>query len=205
MSQTTPCSRREALTTAALGWLAWTTPTGAARAQDPTPKTPPPLRCRTVVFVRHAEKDPNDKVDPELTERGRARADKLAAMFAAAGVTKTYATPFRRTRQTLAPLAAKAGVAVEDYDARASAQFAAGLGAVAAGADEPTVPEVIVVAAHSNTLPQMVQALGGQLTGLTEKGWLGDDEYERVVIVTLAGNAGERLQIGATVDLRLQV
>ena len=37
---------------AALGWLAWP-------AQDPKPKPTAALRCRTVVFVRHAEKDPD--------------------------------------------------------------------------------------------------------------------------------------------------
>ncbi|MCA8963428.1 MAG: histidine phosphatase family protein [Planctomycetes bacterium] len=192
MSTLPTCSRREALATAALGWLAWP-------AQDPKPKPTAALRCRTVVFVRHAEKDPDDKVDPELTERGRARAEKLAAMFAAAGVTATYATAYRRTRQTLAPLASKAGVEVADYDARASVKFAAGLGAAA----EPVTPQTIVVAGHSNTLPQMVEALGGQLSGLTDKGWLGEDEYDRVVIVTLCGQPDEPLRAVATVDLRL--
>lgn len=200
MNPTQNLSRREALTAAALGWLAWPTP---APAQDPAP-TATPLRTRTVVFVRHAEKDPDDadKVDPGLAERGRARAEKLAGMLASAGVTAAYATAFRRTRQTLAPLATKAGITIEDYDARTSVQFATSLTAAPEG---PPGPQTIVVAAHSNTLPQMVQALGGRLQGLNEKGWLADDDYERLVVVTLCAPAGQALQAVATVDLRLQL
>ena len=185
------CSRREMFGAAALGWFALSTPS----VQDPAPA----LRSRTIVFVRHAEKQVDDD-DPELTEQGRKRAQMLAGMFAAAGVTSAYATEFKRTRQTVAPLAGKRGIEIEGYAAGDSKKFAAGLAGPGA-----VTGDMIFVAGHSNTVPHKVAALGGKLEGLTAKGWLEDDEYERVVIVTLCGKKGERLQAVGTVDLRSEV
>lgn len=188
MNDPTICTRRAMLGTAAAGWFALTT-------QDPEQ----PLVARTVVFVRHAEKAAGD--DPELDPRGRKRAAMLAEMFAAAGVRALYATEFRRTRQTLAPLASKCGVAATEYAARDSRAFAKGL---AAARREPDA-DVVVVAGHSNTVPQMVEALGGKLTDLQADGSFADDEYDRVVLVNLCGRRGDRLGVIGTLDLRLAV
>src|SRR5688500_5975512 len=59
---------------------------------------------RMVLLVRHAEKvDPS--VDALLSAAGQARATRLAAMLRDAGVGALYATPLKRTQQTLQPLA----------------------------------------------------------------------------------------------------
>src|SRR5689334_14216739 len=64
----------------------------------------------TVFVVRHAEKGP-EVPDPSLTEAGQHRASELARALTDAKITALYTTEFKRTQETLAPLAAATGVA----------------------------------------------------------------------------------------------
>ena len=66
----------------------------------------------TVILVRHAEKkiEPNNP-DPDLTPEGEARAQEIARMFGDTGINAIYATQFKRTQQTVKPLADRTGVA----------------------------------------------------------------------------------------------
>jgi len=188
------CSRREALAATALGCMLLRAPSAQDSAQDP--KTA--LRAAAVVFVRHAEKDMSGGPDPELTDRGRRRAEALSGMFGSAGVSALFATEFRRTQQTLQPLAGRLGCAVEGYAARDSREFARRLARRRAG-------ELIVVAGHSDTLPVMVEALGGRLGELSDQGFLLDDEYDRVVLLHLAAVEREPLACLQTLDLRMEL
>ena len=67
----------------------------------------------TVILVRHAEKklEP-DNQDPDLTPEGSARAQEIARVFAGAGINAIYATQYKRTQQTVKPLADRVGVPV---------------------------------------------------------------------------------------------
>ena len=66
----------------------------------------PAAAQRAVFVVRHAEKqsESNEPGVP-LSEAGRARANKLAALLKSAGVTAIYSTDFVRTLETAEPLA----------------------------------------------------------------------------------------------------
>lgn len=148
------------------------------RPQDAAPAAAP-LPQRTVVLVRHAEKEAGgDASDPALSGAGEARAQRLAALLAKAGVTRLVASPYRRTRATLEPLARACGLDVETRPAapRALAQELA----------QAPPGSVTVVAGHSNTLPALAAALGVRLTGLAaEDSELGENEYDRLVVITL--------------------
>jgi broad specificity phosphatase PhoE len=67
----------------------------------------------TVILVRHAEKkiEPVNP-DPDLTPEGVERAQQIAKMFADAGINVIYATQYKRTTQTVQPLADRTGVPV---------------------------------------------------------------------------------------------
>src|SRR5438067_13283582 len=67
----------------------------------------------TIILIRHAEKiiDPNNP-DVDLSSAGQARAQELARMFGDAGINAIYATQYKRTQETVKPLADKLGVAV---------------------------------------------------------------------------------------------
>lgn len=127
----------------------------------------------TVIVVRHAEKVADGSKDPALAPEGEARAARYAAEFGGAGLAAVYATPFRRTRDTAAPVAAAAGVAVVEADPKDVA------GLVELIEDEHRGATVFVVG-HSNTIGPIVQALGGEAPAE-----VADTEYDNVFIVTV--------------------
>lgn len=148
----------------------------------------------TVIAVRHAEKANDDPRDPGLTEAGAARAEDLAELLAAAGVTHIFSTPYRRTTATVAPLAEALGVEVAEYDPRRMPAFLDRLRDLPAGS-------VALVSGHSNTTPAVVLALGGELDDLeTVQGGpaLGEAEYDRLFVLTL----GDEDTRTATLELR---
>lgn len=108
----------------------------------------------TIYLVRHAEKlaIPGEK-DPALAVAGQRRADALADRLAAAPIDRLYATGYQRTQQTLKPLAARLGRELQSYDARQSGAFLTGV--LASGCQG-----ALIVAGHSNTLPELLRAAG---------------------------------------------
>ncbi|MEQ1893468.1 MAG: phosphoglycerate mutase family protein [Planctomycetota bacterium] len=147
--------------------------TSALRKPQPAPGP------HTVILVRHAEKDSaKDKNDPPLTAGGTARAEELARLLAHAGVTRLVASEFRRTQATLAPLAKATGVTLEKRPAKELAALAEELRDAPAGS-------VTIVAGHSNTVPQLAEALGAPLPGIAKGANLGDDEYDRLFVLTV--------------------
>lgn len=154
-----------------------------------SPRTPEPatasaseaeIEPAVVLLVRHAEKASDDTIDPPLTEQGAQRAECLARMLGDLGVTALYATQFQRTKATLAPLAAALGREVTIIDAQDDAGWTRMLESLEPGAR-------VVVAGHSNTLPGLVDAMGGQLSGLDDDGNIPHDDYDRMVHVIRRG------------------
>jgi len=151
---------------------------GGLRAQSPAAVSAPPAHPSTVIVVRHAEKDPKgDPKDPGLSEAGSARAKALAALLAPCKPAHLYASEFQRAQKTLEPLGAALGLKVEVVPAAKAAELEKSLRALPAGS-------VSVVAGHSNTVPALVEALGGKIEHL-EKGLLAESEYGRVFVLTL--------------------
>ena len=73
---------------------------------------------KTIILVRHAEKADATSQDPELSAEGRQRAERLVKVAGKYKPGAFYTTNFKRTRETLAPLAAKRKKQVETYDPR---------------------------------------------------------------------------------------
>jgi len=150
-------------------------------AQDAAPAAAPPI-ARTVILVRHAEKDAESKDprDPSLSAAGQARAEELARLLGASAATHLYTSELRRTRETLAPLAARLGIASEALPAAKPEDLLARLDALPAGA-------VAVVCGHSNTVPRIASLLGVEIAGLVEvqkMPMLADESYDRVFVIT---------------------
>jgi len=151
----------------------------------------------TVILVRHAEKAKDDPRDPSLSEAGLARAVALADLVGNAGVTHLFASEFIRTQATLAPLSKVSHLAVEVVSARSQEKLLKRLHALKAGS-------VAVVAGHSNTVPSIARALGAKLSNLVEterSAMLGDDEYDRLFLLTLPA-AGTKGVATKTIELR---
>src|SRR5947199_7418785 len=78
----------------------------------------------TIILIRHAEKiiDPNNP-DVDLSAAGQARAQELARMFGDTGINAIYATQYKRTQQTVKPLADKLGLPVTVVNAKSTADL----------------------------------------------------------------------------------
>ncbi len=144
----------------------------------------------TVILVRHAEKAKDQGKDPELTPEGQQRALELKRMLKKAGVKAIYATTWRRTQQTVAPLAQETGLKVEVLEADNYAGFAERVRTQHQG-------QVVAYAGHSNTLNKLIEALGGApRPELSSKNY--DDLY--LVIVSAAGTQVLELEFGKDVS-----
>lgn len=108
-----------------------------------------------VVLVRHAERATEPAGDPALAPAGEQRALALAQALAGLRVNAILTTPFRRTRDTAAPLAKLAGVQPRVVDAKGAAHVQAVADAVRAQTG------VVLVVGHSNTVTAVLAALGG--------------------------------------------
>jgi broad specificity phosphatase PhoE len=130
---------------------------------------------KLVFVVRHAERADAGmlaQTDPPLSAAGEARAQKLAAMLADAGVKDIFATEFKRTQDTAKPLAMKTGVAVEQIGSRDTALFIAKI------KSHPN--DVVLVVGHSNTLPAILKALVGVDVAIA------DNEYDNLFVIVPA-------------------
>ncbi len=132
-----------------------------------------------VLVVRHAEKAAAPADDPGLTAAGKERAAELALVVQAwtaggAPVRALFATELKRTQQTLEPIAAATGVAVSVVSAKDTAALVKKIQEVEGG--------IVVVAGHSNTVPEIVRALGGPAGIVIE-----DSEFDRLFALTQPG------------------
>jgi phosphohistidine phosphatase SixA len=111
-----------------------------------------------VILVRHAEKAAAPAADPPLTDAGTARARLLASALRDAKVDVVVSSQFIRTRETARPIAEAQGLIPEVVAVGSSVDAHAR--DVAAAVRKHTGKTVLVVG-HSNTVPQIVAALGG--------------------------------------------
>ena len=134
----------------------------------------------TIFLVRHAERadtapgtSPTMAADPDLSDAGRARADSLATALKDAKITAIYATEFKRTQQTAAPLAKALGLTVTIVTSKSAPGLIDRL--------KKSKGNVLVVG-HSNTVPEIIKALGVVTTPVT----IGDDDFDNMFLVRLS-------------------
>ena len=94
-------------------------------------------------------------------------------MFAGAGVNTIYATQFKRTQETVKPLADNLGLRVNIVDAKQSEELLKQILTNHRG-------ETIFVSGHNNTVPEIVGALAGETFPL-----IPESEFDNMFIVTV--------------------
>lgn len=117
--------------------------------------TAPPAAAPSDYVVRHLH-TPEGERDPDLTAEGRRSAILLAGWFGAERPAAIYVSHYKRSRQTAAPLAARLGLTPIVYD---PADTPALVARVRAG------PRPALIVGHSNTVPDIVEQLGGTRPG----------------------------------------
>ncbi|MEQ9405396.1 MAG: phosphoglycerate mutase family protein [Cyclobacteriaceae bacterium] len=126
----------------------------------------------TFILVRHAEKADDGTRNPPLNEEGKVRAANLADLLANQEITALYSTPFKRTRETLQPLADSKSMEVTDYDPYAKEEWLAKLHEDHAGG-------TVVISGHSNTIPGLANLLLGSETFAQ----FDEAEYSNLIVI----------------------
>jgi 2,3-bisphosphoglycerate-dependent phosphoglycerate mutase len=106
---------------------------------------------KTIILVRHAEKVDATSQDPELSAEGKQRAERLIKTIGKYKPGAFYSTNFKRTRGTLAPLAAKRKKTVEVYDPRKSSELVDSI--------MKSKIKRHIVAGHSNSVPGLANLI----------------------------------------------
>jgi phosphohistidine phosphatase SixA len=127
-----------------------------------------------VWIIRHAEKETSDpqNTNPDLSAEGQERAQKLVKLMADIKLDKAFSTPYKRTRQTLAPLVKAKGIELVDYSD--VAQLAKQIRKEYSG-------KKIIIAGHSNTILEIVEAFGIARPVAT----IGEKEFNNILHITL--------------------
>jgi len=125
----------------------------------------------TIVIVRHAEKAKSGGDNPELSDAGHVRAEALAKMLKDSGITTIYATEFKRTQETAAPLAKALGITVSIVPSKNTPELASKL-------HNQTGNSLVV--GHGNTIPDLIAAFGIAMPINIAEG-----DYDNLFIVVL--------------------
>jgi broad specificity phosphatase PhoE len=134
----------------------------------------------TVIVVRHAEKVDSSE-DPDLSDIGEKRALQLSRLLNNANVAALFSTQYKRTQQTLQPLARKLDLKILMTDASMTDELIEKI-----LTDFPG--KTVVVASHSDKVTEIIEGLGGRSVG-----YLDESEYDSLFVVTLLNDSTARV------------
>jgi 2,3-bisphosphoglycerate-dependent phosphoglycerate mutase len=136
----------------------------------------------TIILLRHAEKDISptaNKADPDLTEAGKKRAERLVEVVKKYAPEQLFATAFKRTRATAVPLAEQIDpnyrIKIQSYNSDFLDDFAEIL--------LKLKTKCVVVVGHNTTTPMLANALINQ----DKYKFLNDAEYNKIWIIKVRG------------------
>jgi len=127
-----------------------------------------------IFLVRHAERaaiSGHVPSDTGLSAAGRKRAEALARVLKDAQINAVYTTEFKRTRETAAPVAQSLGIQPEVIPGDDLRGLIAKLKASSGN---------VLVVGHSNTLPQIISALG-----VSSRVTVAESDYDNLFLVVL--------------------
>ena len=131
-----------------------------------------------IYLMRHAETTGGGS-DPSLSPEGLLRVENLQDFFTNVQIDDFFSSHLVRTIETLEPLAAERGLTVNiipNGDPTLTVQ-----------AIQARPGETLMVAGHSNTVPVMIQMLGGPVVTI------GETDYNNLYLMVL-GASGSRFQ-----------
>ena len=132
-----------------------------------------PMPPTTFILLRHAEKTSDGTDDPDLKAEGTKRAQRLTELLKDTQVDGIYATNFKRTHQTVEPLAEEKKLEVLQYEAFKADEIENMLHTHRGG--------TVVVCGHTNNIPWTANLLMGK----DEFDDYGESQYGILMIVTV--------------------
>jgi phosphohistidine phosphatase SixA len=144
------------------------------------------FKVTTVFLVRHAEKAEAPKEDPPLSEKGKLRSQELARMLEGSGVKAIYTSQYLRTKQTAEPLAKQMGLPVTAISLKMSPSNPREVSeqsiAEITGKIYEHAGDAALVIGHSNTVPEVIRKLGGDVVPKID-----ETKFDDLFIVTVYG------------------
>lgn len=158
---------------------------GAALPQDD-------FKATTVFLVRHAERADAPREDPPLLETGTARAQLLARILGKSGIKAIYTSQYLRTRATAEPLAKQLGITSVAISLKTSA---ANPRQVSSESIQEIVDKILqrpgenaLVIGHSNSVPDVIKALGGDVVPTMD-----EKEFDDLFVVSVYAKGKARV------------
>jgi 2,3-bisphosphoglycerate-dependent phosphoglycerate mutase len=127
----------------------------------------------TFILIRHAEKGDDGTKDPDLTIVGKQRSIRLKEMLKDQTINAIYSTRFKRTQNTVTPIAELKKLAILDYEAFKTGDLDTILSQYKGG--------TIVICGHSNSIPWTIN----YLIGKDQYRDFEDNDYENLVMVSV--------------------
>lgn len=127
----------------------------------------------TFILVRHGEKILDGTKDPDLSEAGKIRSERLKEILQKQPISAIYSTNFRRTLTTANPLALSKALSVQLYEAFHAETLYSML--------ERHRRSTILLVGHSNNIPW----IANELLGEKKFSDFADDDYSTILIVTV--------------------
>jgi 2,3-bisphosphoglycerate-dependent phosphoglycerate mutase len=138
---------------------------------------------KIIVLVRHAEKADGASQDPDLSDAGKARAQSLIKRAGKYRPNEFYSTDFKRTRDTITPLAAKRNKKVQTYDPRKAKELAESI--------MKSPNKRIMVTGHSNTIPGLANLIAKKEVFKN----LDDSEYSVLWVIRIKKGKLQRVEL----------
>lgn len=144
------------------------------------------FKATTVFLIRHAEKADAPREDPPLDEKGKLRAEMLARMLAGSGVKAIYTSQYLRTKQTGETLAKQLGLTITPIPLQMSQSNPREVSeqsiAAITGKIYERAGDAALVIGHSNTIPEVIRKLGGDVVPKID-----ESKFDDLFIVTVYG------------------
>ena len=125
------------------------------------------FKPKTVFLIRHAEREDEPRQDPPLKKEGVARSQELARLLSNAGIKSIYTSQFARTKLTAEPLASKLGLTAASISLKSNPtnprQIAEESTAEVVNKIMERPGENVLVVGHSNSIPDVIKMLGGDV------------------------------------------
>jgi phosphohistidine phosphatase SixA len=134
-------------------------------------QTPDNAKPTTFILIRHAEKGLDGTNDPPLSDEGSKRASRLLETLKNTSVTAIYSSNYKRTKNTVVPLAQAKGLEIKIYEPMKEDEIKQIINNNKGG--------TVVICGHSNTTPWTSNFLTGE-----KMENFNDSEYGTILIVT---------------------
>jgi broad specificity phosphatase PhoE len=146
---------------------------------------------KLVILVRHAQKERAEGADPSLSATGQRQAEALEETLKRTPLSLLIASQFKRTIQTLSPIATAREMEINIVPA--DREIEAHLAAIVQRVKDTRGN--VLIAGHSNTVPLIIQALGGP-----EIATIREEEYGGLYLLSLPEDRAPSLVISHYAD-----